>query len=91
MSTFGVDKVLSLLRNSEQAARFEQDPAAFLAGHELTPEEARALAARDLRALDRLGANGYLLLAFAHHAGVHRYQQLCAVLAEEPAGAPKGG
>jgi hypothetical protein len=81
MSTFGLDKALYHLRQSEHAARFQQDLQAFLAAYDLTPEEARALAAADLVALDRLGANGYLLLGFAHRAGLRDYRQLTALLA----------
>lgn len=91
MSTFGLDKALYHLRQPEHAARFQQDPQAFLAVYDLTPEEARALAAADLVALDRLGANGYLLLGFAHRAGLRDYRQLIALLAGGTAPAPAGG
>lgn len=90
MSTFGLDQALYHLRQPEHAARFRQDPQAFLAAYDLTPEEARALAAADLVALDRLGANGYLLLSFAHRAGLRDFRQLTALLAGATS-APTGG
>jgi hypothetical protein len=90
MSTFELDKVLYHLRHPEPMARFQQDPAGFLAAYDLTPEEARALAEADVVALDRLGANGYLLLAFAHRIGLHDYRQLTALLAGAAAPTPAG-
>ncbi len=82
MSRFAVDKVLHQLRDPDYRARFQQDPRAMLASYDLTPQEASALAEGDIPALHRLGANGYLLLAFGHQAGVTSFRALAEAMAE---------
>ncbi len=69
MSAFQLDKLLYQLRDPRLRARLAQDAGSVLREYELTADEARAIADGDLPALHRLGANGYLLLAFSHARG----------------------
>jgi hypothetical protein len=88
MSLYYVDKFMFQVTDDEhRRARFHEDPAAVLAEYQLTPEEARALANRDLPALYRLGANGYLLLRFAHEKGGDFRQVVAAMREQAPAAA----
>jgi hypothetical protein len=50
--------------DERQCARFLEDPHAYLAGRDLTPEEAEALAQRDCVRLYALGAHPFLLTGF---------------------------
>lgn len=85
MSVFAVDRMLHRLHDRAVWARFQEQPDAVLADAELTPEEARALASGDLAALYRLGANGYLLLGFAHQAGSGDFREAIRALGDAPA------
>ena len=62
MSRYEVDKVLRQVATDPDAQRaFVADPAAYLAGRDLEPEEREALARQDYRTLYARGAHPLLL------------------------------
>jgi len=66
MSKYQVDKVLrEALMSDDANAAFAADPAAFLAGRELSDVEREALIARDYPKLYAGGAHPFLLNLFA--------------------------
>jgi protocatechuate 4,5-dioxygenase alpha chain len=66
MTRYALDKVLwNYAREPQFKAAFDADPAAAVAGRELSEAECSALSARDLRAIFQLGAHPFLLYSFA--------------------------
>ncbi len=66
MSLYAVQKFLFELNRSEARQQaYLADPAAELAGYDLTEEEALALAEPDIGLLFHLGVNGQILMHFA--------------------------
>jgi hypothetical protein len=70
MSWYGLNKFVWDLQYSEPRAQYEADSDGFLARYDLTPEEAAAVRARDIRAMWVLGVNPYLLRFFQLRHGV---------------------
>jgi len=69
MSRYGVLKAMREVVLSEEAcARFKADPAAFLAGRDLTDEERDAIARVDYATLYRIGTHPFLLNGFTMRA-----------------------
>lgn len=65
MSRYQVDKVLREVVLGDAAAEaFKSDPAAYLAGRDLTDEERKALAEVDYPTLYCLGAHPFVLAGF---------------------------
>ncbi len=70
MSLYYVQKVIyELNRSPEAMARFRATPGAYLANHELTPQEIQALLVPDIGLLYVIGVNGQLLMHFAASVG----------------------
>lgn len=66
MTLYAVQKFLFELNRSEARQQaYLADPAAALAGYDLTDDEARALAEPDIGLLFHLGVNGQILMHFA--------------------------
>jgi len=66
MSTYEVDKILrEAIMSNDARASLVADPAAFLAGRDLTDRERQALVAGDYPALYAGGAHPFLLNLFA--------------------------
>jgi hypothetical protein len=62
MSVYAVNKICrEALRDHAFRARMQADPAAAIAGFDLTPEERRALLAGDVVTLHRLGVNDFMM------------------------------
>ena len=93
MSRYQVDKVLREVAHDDAAqAAFVADPAAYVAGRELSEAERAALVACDYAALYGMGAHPFLLWAFVRAArpdGGPAAQEYAAALA--PHGAPDFG
>lgn len=71
MSRYAMDKVIWEVTRSEDGAtveRYLQDPAAYLEGRDLTPEEREALLKNDVGALYKLGAHPFMLQGFGQLA-----------------------
>ncbi len=65
MSTYALNKLLrDVNRDPAIRARFFEDAAAVAASYDLTAEERRAVLARDIGALYRLGVHGLILRPF---------------------------
>lgn len=66
MTRYALDKVLwTYARERDFKVAFDADPAAAIAGRELSADERAALAARDMRKIFQLGAHPFLLYSFA--------------------------
>ena len=66
MTRYAVDKILwTYGRDAEYRARFNENPAAAIAGDELNESERSALVAKDFRAIFSLGAHPFLIYSFA--------------------------
>jgi protocatechuate 4,5-dioxygenase alpha subunit len=65
-----LNRLAHRLREPELRAAFHADPAAFLAASDLTEEERAAVAARDWRALQRLGMSVYAVAKLGSALGV---------------------
>lgn len=66
MTRYALDKVLwNYAREPGFKAAFDADPAAAIAGRELSDAERAALAARDARAIFLLGAHPFLIYSFS--------------------------
>ena len=71
MSLYYVQKLLyQLNRDAELRRRFAADPAAVMAGCELTAEERQAIREGDIGLLYVLGVNGQLLMHYAALRGL---------------------
>jgi hypothetical protein len=65
MSTYALNKLLrDVNRDPAIRARFFENAADVAAAYDLTEEERRAVLARDIRALYRLGVHGLILRPF---------------------------
>jgi len=65
MSTYALNKLLrDVNRDPAVRARYFDSPTEVSAGYDLTEEERRALLARDIGALYRLGVHGLILRPF---------------------------
>lgn len=65
MSTYALSKLLrEVNRDPVTRERFFKDPAAVVAGFDLTDEERQAVLERDIGALYRLGVHGLILRPF---------------------------
>ena len=66
MSRYAASRLMwDITRDRDMAERFRADPAAVLAGRDLTDEEHMALAAGDIRTLFELGTHPFVLYHFA--------------------------
>lgn len=66
MTRYMLDKVLwTYAREPEFKAAFDADPAAAVAGYELSEDERGALVGRDARAIFLFGAHPFLLYSFS--------------------------
>ncbi len=66
MSLYYLQKLLyQLNREPELQKQFKADPAAVIAGYDLTEEERKALNDRDIGLIYVLGVNGQLLMHYA--------------------------
>ena len=71
MSIFQLDKCLfQIVHEPRRWEAFLARPADVLDHYELDAPEREALIARDVRALNGLGANGYLIAGFAGRLGL---------------------
>lgn len=65
MSRYGLNKMIrDFNRDPVSRERCTNSPQAFVAGYDLTEEEARAFLDRDVRKLYRLGVHGLILRPF---------------------------
>lgn len=65
MSRYAIDKILrELITNETACAAFAADAETYLAGRDLTPDERRALIARDFTTLYTMGAHPFLMVGF---------------------------
>jgi len=62
MSVYAIHKICrDVLRNHEFRAAMKSDPASAVAGHDLKPDERRALLAGDVVTLHRMGVNDFMM------------------------------
>ena len=68
MSVYSIHKIAHLVqKDPEFRERLRADAAAAIEGFRLTDEERRLLLAGEVGKLERMGAHGYVLGAFARH------------------------
>jgi hypothetical protein len=66
MSIYALDSALwGIYTSEEQARRFRTDPGEYVAGFDLTPEEATAVLEQDFGTLLDLGAHPFLMYKMA--------------------------
>ena len=64
MLPYSINKLIHEIQFPDKRAEFDENPAAFLAGFDLSGEDVAAVQGGDVRALWNMGVNPYLLRVY---------------------------